>query len=421
MKTLNLLIIGLFVSGLSFSQTIVKKVTSDVAIDGQLEESFWEITEQIVIPNNGNTDNTAGFGVLWDNTYLYIGVNVTDGTLLMNGRQGWYDDGVEFYIDGNYNQGTTFDDYDRLLVKPVKSYWIQEAELRIEGIVHKFFETNDGYSMEFAIPWDNFNITPSPGMNIGFNIAVNDDDINNPYNLPSQLLWSGNGNYFSDPSTWGTLNLSSQTAAYSADYLALLTPNGGEFCINTKTTTINWVSDGTTSISIDCSTDDGNTWNSIITNLPASSGSFDWNVSETESIQCLIKITDVSNPVTFDISEDLFTISSISAPVEPLIPNIWKNYQWPYNAYFPLDPNGINGHVGNACGHSSLARILHTWEFPIVGSDSLTFTDNGGFTWSANFGETTYNYDNMPGYLPPNSTEPEWIQFRIHSNQMNLN
>jgi len=321
---------------------------------------------------------------------------------------------VHTRLYGDFSQGTTFNQYDRRFVKPVKSYWIQEEDGQLQyGVKHQWIETINGYSMEFAIPWSNFNTIPSAGLKIGFNLVINDDDYCTSNNSMSQLLWSGNSNYYKDSGLWGTLTLGSQTVSYSGNYLALLSPNGGDFCINNKSTDISWVSNGINNIDIEYSTDNGNTWNSIVTNFPAASGSFPWNVSATPSDQCLIRISDAGNPGLNDISENLFSISTPLTAVQPLIPNIWKNYKWPYNAYFPLDPNGINGHVGNACGHSSIARILHKWEFPIVGDNSLSFTDNGGFSWSANFGATTYNYDSMPGYLSPGSTQAEYHQTAI--------
>jgi len=406
MKIIYLIIVGLLISGMSYSQLIVKKVTSEVALDGVIEETFWDISNQITL---GNSNNTANFGVLWDDDYLYVGIDVEDATLCTNKRQGFYDDGIEICINGNNSQGTNFDDYDRIFVKPIRSYWIQEMEQRFDGVIHKWIETADGYSMEFAIPWTNFDITPAVGANIGFNIIVNDDEnCSYQFNMPNQLFWAGNSNYYNDPSVWGTISLSSETVSYSSDYISILNPNGGNFCINNKITPINWVSNGLTNIDIDYSIDNGSTWNSVVTNLAASSGSYNWNVSASPNDNCLLRISETGNQSLNDISINVFTISASLTPVEPLIPNTWKNYQWPYNAYFPEDPNGINGHIGNACGPSSLARILHYWEFPIVGNDELTFIDNGGTTWSANFGETTYNYDNMPNYLPENSTEPEY-------------
>jgi len=405
MKTCYLILIGLLISGMSFSQITVKKVTSPPALDGLTEESFWDISNQIAINLNGS-DNTASFGALWDDNYLYIGVNVLDGSLCTNGRQGWYDDGLEIYIDGNYSQGTSLDQYDRRFVKPVNSYWIQEAEERFEGVVSQWVETDNGYSMEFAIPWNNFNVIPATDLSIGFNVAVNDDDDSSQ---TFRLLWQGNSNYYKDPSCWGSLTLTDQSISYPGDYLALLSPNGGDFSINNNTTVIQWLSYGIANINLDYSTNDGISWNSIVTDLPANSQTFNWIVNATPSNQCRIRISDAANPSVNDISESQFAISAALTVVEPLIPNSWNNYQWPYNAYYPLEPNGINGHIGNACGHSSLARILHYWEFPVVGNDELTFTDNGGYTWSANFGETTYNYDNMPAYLLQNSTEAEYM------------
>ncbi len=405
-KVLHLTVIGLLISGISFSQTAVKKVTSNVAIDGQLEESFWDISNQLTI---GSSNNVANFGVLWDDDFLYVGVNVEDAILCNNGRQGFYDDGVEICIDGNNSKGTAFDKYDRIFVKPINSYWIQEMEQRYDGVIHKWIETSNGYSMELAIPWSNFNVTPASGIKIGFNIIVNDDEYsNNTSNKPEIKLWSGNSGYYVNPSVWGELELSSQTVSFTGNYLALINPNGGDFYINGKTTIINWLSNNISNINIDYSTDNGNNWNSIATNIPANSGQFSWNVTATPSDNCLIKIYETGNSSLNDISESQFSISEALSAVEPLIPNTWDNYMWPYNAYFPEDENGINGHVGSACGHASLARILHYWEFPIVGNDQLTFQDNAGHTWSANFGATTYNYDNMPGYLPENSTEPEY-------------
>lgn len=407
-KTLYLFITGLLISGISFAQITVKKVSSAVAIDGLLEESFWDLSNQISI-NLNSSNNTANFGVLWDDNYLYIGVNVVDGSLNMNEGQSYYDDGVEICIDGNNSRGTSFDQYDRHFVKPINSYWIQEKDGYNENVIHKWIKTNNGYSMEFAIPWNNFNITPTDGMNIGFNIAINDDDDSeNRFILPSQLLWNGTNNYYKDPSVWGTLELSSQTVSYSGEYISLINPNGGDFFIKNKTLEINWVSNGITNVNIDYSTDIGGSWNTIATNISASLKSYVWTVSATPSDQCLIKISAVGNPTTNDISENAFTISDTLSNIGPLLKDNWQVFHWPYNAYFPENPTGLNGHIANVCGNTALSRILHYWEFPIIGNDEITFIDYGGFTWSANFGETTYNYDNMPYYLPENSTQDKF-------------
>ena len=407
-KSYLLVIISLLISSILFSQTSVKKVISSIAVDGNLDESFWDISLQLT--PNASSDNTAKFGVLWDSNYLYVGVNVTDDILCNNNGQSIYDDGIEIYIDGNNSKTTTFDKYDRLFVKPVNSFWIQEMKKRYDGVIHKYLKTINGYSMEFAIPWDNFGVKPMPGKNIGFNVIVNDDDDNpNRYtNNIGSLLWVVNSNYYKNSSKWGTIILSSEEVSSSSKSIFLINPNGGDFLINNKIKTINWVSNGITNIDIEYSINNGSEWLAIDNNISASNNHYEWNVSSTSSDNCLIRVSESGNVSIKDVSESVFTISSSLTAVEPLIPNTWKNYQWPYNAYFPEHEDGINGHIGSACGHASLARILHFWEYPIIGNDNLSFTDNGGNYWSADFENTTYNYDNMPSYLAYNSTENEY-------------
>ncbi len=408
MKKIYFILIALLFVNITLAQTIVKKANSGMAIDGHLEEEFWEINNAVTI-NNGGSDNTANFGLLWDDNYLYVGVEVDDNLLCNGRRQAFYDDGIEICIDGNHDQSSTFDENDLQLAKPVKSYWVQEMNMNFEGIIHKYKETANGYTMEFAIPWAIINTTPASGHLAGFNIVVNDDDDPDiPYNLPSQLIWEGNSDYYLSPQNWGSIQLSSQTAGFSNNYLALLSPNKGDFLINGQNTTIEWFSYGVDNVKIEYSTDNGNQWTVIAESTDATAGNYQWQTNAPASEQFLIRISDASNNTLSDVSDTQNIVSAAFNSSELLIPSLWHNYMWPYNAYYPENEDGINGHVGNACGPSSLARIIHAWKFPRQGSGSLSFTDNGGTYWSADFGNTIYNYDNMPNHLPQNSTEPEY-------------
>jgi hypothetical protein len=384
-----------------------KKLISSIAIDGHLEEEFWDISNGVTI-NNGS-DNSANFGLIWDENYLYIGVAVTDNILGNGRRQAFYDDGVEICIDGNHDQSTGFDENDLQLAKPINSFWVQEMNKNFDGILHKYKETSDGYTMEFAIPWTTINTTPEAGNFIGFNLIVNDDDdAANPYNLPSQLIWDGSSNYHQSPQNWGSIQLSSETIGFSDSYLALLSHNEGEFLINGRNTDIKWLSHGVNNVKIEYSTDNGNLWTVITESTNAASGIYQWSTNATASEEVLFRISDASNSSITDVSDEASIISQPFASSELLIPSIWHNYMWPYNAYYPEDENGINGHMGNGCGPSALARIIHAWKFPRQGSGSLNFTDNFGTVWSADFENTIYNYDNMPDYLSQNASEPEY-------------
>lgn len=377
---------------------LVSKVENGLSLDGDIWDPVWNLSTAIQI-SNGNSNNEASFDLLWDNNYLYVAVNVVDATLSKHHRQGWYDDGVEIAIDGNANAGDEFDTHDILFLKPIKSFWVQERTVNDEGIIHKYFEQPLGYSMEFAIPWQLIQIDPTDGISIGFNIIVNDDDLNNEYNLPGQLLWKGDADYYKTPAKWGTVELSEIPISYSGKSISLEKPNGDEFFVAGQPEDIMWTSTGISLINIEYSYDNGENWITLVSNVPASQKSLTeyWNHAATEN--ALIRIVDAEDSNFSDTSNKVFTVSSALTPVEPLIKAKWENYKWPYNAYYPDNENGINGKIGNACGPSTLARIMHSWGYPLHGNGELTFTDNGGNLWSANFGEASYEYNKMPDML----------------------
>ena len=71
--------------------------------------------------------------------------------------------------------------------------------------------------------------------------------------------------------------------------------------------TITWTSTGVIdNVNIDYSYDDGDNWNSIITNTP-NDGSYEWTIPDVSSDVCLIKISDIDNESTVALS-NLFSI-----------------------------------------------------------------------------------------------------------------
>jgi hypothetical protein len=116
----------------------------------------------------------------------------------------------------------------------------------------------------------------------------------------------------------------------------------------------------------------------------------------------------VDNPQG-SVKSDAVTLSvlpsaTVAASVAPLIKTTWNNYQWPLNAYYPLDPSTGNK-IGNACGPSSITRLLRYWEFPRSASGSVYYTGGNGSVWNANFASSEYLYDRMPYDLPETAAE----------------
>ena len=97
--------------------------------------------------------------------------------------------------------------------------------------------------------------------------------------------------------------------------------------------------------------------------------------------------------------------------VEPLITALWSQRCY-YNAMCPEDPDGPCGHVLTGCAATALGMILHYWGYPAHGTGSHTYTPIPYPTTqypeqSVNFGETTYDWDNMPVQLTDTSTQAE--------------
>jgi len=72
---------------------------------------------------------------------------------------------------------------------------------------------------------------------------------------------------------------------------------------------------------------------------------------------------------------------------------------WPYNKFCPEDEQGPGGHALVGCVATAMAQIMkyHTYPEHGMGSHSYYHPDYGMI--SANFGETTYDWENMPDIL----------------------
>ena len=93
--------------------------------------------------------------------------------------------------------------------------------------------------------------------------------------------------------------------------------------------------------------------------------------------------------------------------VEPLLTTMWGQGCY-YNAMCPEDPNGYcGGHVPTGCAATAMGMIMHYWGHPSQGSGTHTYTPSGYPQQSVNFGETTYDWANMPDRLTEASTQEE--------------
>jgi len=196
------------------------KAPGTITIDGVISETGWNLNKSVTKATVGTPNNTTTFGVLWDNTNLYIAAKVLDANLFSTQSTAanfWNDDAIEIYIDANNNKSTTYDGQDNQIIEAYNQTGIF-SKLSISGLQHAWAAISGGYTVEVAIPWSQLGITaPAAGTSIGFDLGNDDDD--NGSGRSSQAVWNGNVNDYQNTSAFGTLTLSGSVSSSRPDYV----------------------------------------------------------------------------------------------------------------------------------------------------------------------------------------------------------
>lgn len=187
------------------------KAPTAITVNGSLSEPGWNLNKTITKTSIGTPNNTATFGVLWDNTNLYIGAKVIDASLRTNAVDYWNADAIEVFIDANNNKLASFDGYDNQFTKTYGQSGVY-SKVAISGLQHAYTTISGGYTIEFAIPWSQLGITaPAAGTSIGFDVSNDDDDSGT--GRSSQAVWNGTGNNYLTTAAFGTLTLNAANAS----------------------------------------------------------------------------------------------------------------------------------------------------------------------------------------------------------------
>jgi uncharacterized repeat protein (TIGR02543 family) len=90
--------------------------------------------------------------------------------------------------------------------------------------------------------------------------------------------------------------------------ITLMSPNGGECWTAGTTHSVTWTSSGVSTVKLEYTTNNGNTWLPMSINKLASGGSYDWTIPNVPSKQCRVKVLDAAIPATYDSSNGFFSI-----------------------------------------------------------------------------------------------------------------
>ena len=102
-----------------------------------------------------------------------------------------------------------------------------------------------------------------------------------------------------------------------APVITVTAPNGGGTLTSCNATNITWTATNTSNYyTIEYSTNNGSTWNTIVSNLNTVSGIYAWTVPNVQSAQCLVRVKDYNNSSIADVSNAVFTINqSVTATI----------------------------------------------------------------------------------------------------------
>ncbi|OGV37448.1 MAG: hypothetical protein A2X48_18900 [Lentisphaerae bacterium GWF2_49_21] len=193
------------------------KALGPMKIDCQIEN--WPgrpptmISGERLVIGRENFGVEAAFKACWDDKNLYLLVNITDPTPMKNEQKDdslWNSDGIEIFIGGEkLDQAGPLLFTDRqILIGGGKSgqFCVVNASTQpqIETAVAPSVD-GKGYTIEAAIPWSALDIKPKEGMELLFDIGV--DDSADGKGRRCQLMWNGIARNSSDRGAWGRLKL----------------------------------------------------------------------------------------------------------------------------------------------------------------------------------------------------------------------
>ena len=95
--------------------------------------------------------------------------------------------------------------------------------------------------------------------------------------------------------------------------------------------------------------------------------------------------------------------------VNPLIRTKWYQNA-PFNNLCPAAPTGPDGHCYSGCVATAMAQVMNYWEYPIKGNGTHSYTPYHHPQYGSqyvDFGNTTYDWDNMKNYYSRGYTDAE--------------
>jgi hypothetical protein len=180
-----------------------------------------------------NSRGTSGYyRCVWTEAVLSCSAVVADTDLQCTNSGLWGDDTMEVWIDAAHDRSATLDSNDFYIATNATS--VHETSLAgvstpltgFASAVTVVGTVNDavadtGYVIEWSIPWTTLGVTPSAGLVLGFNVALDDRFLildplfGDVFSRYEQTSWTG---FFNAPRGWGTLTLGAVAPIAAPDW-----------------------------------------------------------------------------------------------------------------------------------------------------------------------------------------------------------
>lgn len=140
------------------------------------------------------------------------------------------------------------------------------------------------------------------------------------------------------------------------------------------------------------------------------SGSFD-PADAPDGLKALMELYELYMANATEKPTVTQAVSAGTPVVEPLLADIAWGQDAPFNALTPSYTSGtssVNYYTG--CVVTAATQIMKFYNYPSKGTGSKSYTF-GGNELSANFGNTTYNWNSMPGAVPESVTTSQKLAY----------
>lgn len=215
----------------------VSRTSTPPVIDAQVDPAWSQASIQSITTKvdgaelTGPADCSGQFRALYDTDALYLLIEVNDDALVQDSdpAQGWLDDRIEVFIDGDNSKTAATDgknDYQYCFrwnhgqVETPVEWYLSPGSLT--GVKYGVVTTATGYTVEIKLPWSTVIGGPAkPGQLIGIDVAIDDDDGSSGGNRESQVAWYLRTTDPHHPNLWGTAILADATKPADPLYVAI--------------------------------------------------------------------------------------------------------------------------------------------------------------------------------------------------------